>query len=83
MCDQMFCKYCQCDHPLTRDWWYFRKDGYKPRCKIHVQLTQKRTQTPENVTRQVHKSYQIRYQKWICRKGLGMFHYIFQGIHGI
>ena len=28
-----FCKYCNCDHPLTKEWWYFRPNGLVSGCK--------------------------------------------------
>lgn len=34
-----FCKFCQCDHPLTDEWWYFHvsKEGWKSTvCKIKM-----------------------------------------------
>jgi hypothetical protein len=31
--DLKFCNFCQCEHPVTKEWWYFKKDGKINWCK--------------------------------------------------
>jgi hypothetical protein len=30
-----YCKHCSVEHPLTKEHWFFRKDGASPTCKVY------------------------------------------------
>ena len=32
--EHKFCKHCQCDHPLTDEWWYFHRNRNGTQCKL-------------------------------------------------